>query len=62
MFGIAYVTWSTAAASIGPMSGLNVYGASESSGWGSIEITASPPARSVGNCSEPGAFIRMYGQ
>ena len=41
--------WSTASAAIGPTSGFNVKGPDPSSGSGSIEITAVPPARSVGN-------------
>ena len=40
LLGIEYVTWSVASAAIGPASGLSVNGADESSGSGSIEITA----------------------
>ena len=53
-----YVKWSVAADGIAPTNGLRVKGADESSGWGSIDITAVPPAISVGNVRPLGALTR----
>ena len=58
LFSIEYVTWSVASDAILPTSGFRVNGAESSSGDGSIDITAVPPAKSVGNVNPLGASIR----
>ena len=55
---IPYRKWSVAVDEIAPTKGLSVKGAALLSGTGSIDITAVPPAKSVGKLSPLGALIR----
>ena len=53
-----YSVLSVAVFGICPTNGFRVYGAGLSSGYGSIEITATPPAKLIGKLNPEGALIK----